>query len=130
MFACSVAHADLLADVLRIRGYDAASVTSATDADQRSRIISKFRDGLHYQILTNFGVLTTGFDAPKTNVAFIARPTQSVVLYSQMVGRVARGPRAGGNDECTVFTVQDDIPGFRSIAEGFGYWNDIWEEVV
>ena len=47
-------------------------------------------------ILINYGVLTTGFDAPKANLAIIARPTQSVSLYSQMVGRVMRGKEAGG----------------------------------
>ncbi len=67
-----------------------------------------------------------GFDAPRTNVAMIARPTRSVVLYSQMVGRAARGPRAGGNERCRVITVVDRIPGFRSIAEAFTFWEDIW----
>ena len=44
-------------------------------------------------IIINFGVLTTGFDAPKSNIAIIGRPTQSVTLYSQMVGRVMREVR-------------------------------------
>jgi len=49
------------------------------------------------------------------------------VLFSQMVGRAARGVRAGGNKECTITTIVDELPGFRSIAESFEYWNDIWE---
>ena len=74
----------------------------------------------------NYGVLTTGFDAPKTNVVVVARPTQSVVLYRQMIGRAMRRPKSGGNQTCTVITVKDSIPGFRSVYEGFTHWEDVW----
>ncbi len=126
VFGCSVDHANMLAELLRTRGFTAASVTGATPRDVRRSLIERYRDTDDIQILTNFGVLTTGFDAPRTNVAVIARPTRSVVLYSQMVGRAARGWRAGGNKSCRVITVVDDLPGFRSIAESFTHWNDIW----
>ena len=126
VFACTVEHAHLLADLMCAKGYNAAAVTSKTRSDRRRHLISQYRDTDDLQILTNYGVLTTGFDAPRTNVAMITRPTQSVVLYSQMVGRAARGPLAGGNPECLVITVVDQIPGFRSIAEAFTFWEDIW----
>jgi DNA repair protein RadD len=126
VFACSVSHAELLADVLRLKSVKAASVTSRTPQTEREQRIAAYRDTDDLQVLTNFGVLTTGFDAPSTNVAFICRPTQSVVLYSQMVGRAARGIRAGGNDECRVFTVVDHLPGVRDISEAFGFWEDVW----
>jgi superfamily II DNA or RNA helicase len=126
VFGCSVEHAILLGNILRVKGYNAASVTSATPLNTRRRLISEYRTGEDIQILTNFGVLTTGFDAPRTNVAVIARPTSSVVLFSQMVGRAARGPRAGGNSTCHILTVVDQIPGFRSMAEAFTFWDDIW----
>ncbi len=49
-------------------------------------------------------------------LALIARPTKSLVLYSQMVGRAIRGPRAGGNREAEIVTVVDTaLPGFRSL---------------
>ena len=78
-------------------------------------------------IIINYGVLTTGFDAPKANIAIIGRPTQSVTLYSQMVGRVTRGPKAEGTKECKVITVKDKLPGFRDISESFFYWEEIWD---
>jgi superfamily II DNA or RNA helicase len=127
VFACSVAHAELLSDVLRLKGLKAASITSKTPNLTREERISKYRSGDDIQILTNYGVLTTGFDAPKTNVAFICRPTNSVVLYSQMVGRAARGIRAGGNEKCTVYTVVDNIPGVDDVADAFTFWDDIWK---
>lgn len=126
VFACSVEHAEMLADLLRIKGYKAACITSKTPADFRRKTINLYRDGDDVQILTNFGVLTTGFDAPKTNVAVITRPTQSVVLYSQMIGRATRGVKAGGNAIARVLTVVEAIPGFRSISEAFTFWEDIW----
>lgn len=128
VFACSVEHANLIANLLRVKGYRAACVTAETPTDERRRVLGEFRLGEEMQIVTNYGVLTMGFDAPRTNVAVITRPTKSVVLYSQMVGRAARGPRAGGNERTRVITVVDQIPGFRSIAEAFAFWEDIWTD--
>jgi DNA repair protein RadD len=126
-FACSVQHAHLIANILTVKGIAAAAITSQTRSANRRRLIKQFRDSTELQVLTNYGVLTTGFDAPKTNTAVIARPTDSVVLFSQMMGRAARGIRAGGNKECKVITIVDELPGFRSVAESFEYWNDIWD---
>jgi DNA repair protein RadD len=81
------------------------------------------------RVLCNFGVLTTGFDAPKTSAALIARPTLSLVLYSQMIGRAMRGPKAGGNHEAEIVTVVDPgLPGFSSVESAFSNWEDVWRE--
>lgn len=127
VFACSVEHAHILAGILAVKGFRAAAITSRTNPSRRRQVIADYRQPLGCQILCNYGVLTAGFDAPKTKCALIARPTQSVVLYSQMVGRAARGPRAGGNEQCKIITVVDQLPGFRSVAEAFGYFEEIWE---
>ena len=128
LYACSVDHANVLANMLVVKGYKAAAVSSRTLSDRRRKLIADYRDTDAIQILTNYDVLTTGFDAPRTNVAVITRPTQSVVLYSQMVGRAARGPKAGGNSNCRILTIIDRLPGYRSIAEGFGFWEPIWDD--
>ncbi len=128
LFACSVDHAHLIANILALKGFRAAALTGRTPSSQRSQLVNSYKNSDKIQILCNFGILTTGFDSPKTNMAFITRPTQSVVLYSQMAGRATRGPRAGGNENCKVITVIDPIPGFRNIGEGFNYWEDIWDE--
>jgi superfamily II DNA or RNA helicase len=126
VFACSVDQAHLLAEVLSVRGVRAAAISSRTDPGERRRVLEEYKAGKNYDVLVNYGVLTTGFDAPKTNVVIVARPTQSVVLYSQMIGRAMRGPRSGGNTDCLVITVKDAIPGFRSVYEGFTHWEDVW----
>ena len=130
LFAATVGHARLIAAVLRIRGLSASAITSETSALERQRILSQFLSAAdETQVLCNFGVLTTGFDAPGVSAAVIARPTTSLVLYSQMVGRAIRGPLMGGTRHCEIVTVADrDLPGFGSVAESFMNWEDIWEE--
>ncbi len=129
LFATTVSHADLIATVLQARGLSAYSITSNTTSLDRARIIEDYkRDSSDTKIICNYGVLTTGFDAPRTSAALIARPTKSLVLYSQMVGRAIRGVKAGGNQTAEIVTVVDlDLPGFSSVAESFKNWEDIWE---
>ena len=107
-------------------------VTGESSIGERERIIRRFRSSANESIaLVNFGVLTTGFDAPRTSAALIARPTKSLVLYSQMVGRATRGERAGGNLEAEIVTVVDPkLPGFGSLSESFRNWEDVWNEHV
>ena len=53
---------------------------------------------------------------------------KSLVLYSQMVGRAIRGPKAGGNEFAEIITVIDqELPGFGDVAEAFKNWEDVWE---
>nr|WP_240743679.1 DEAD/DEAH box helicase [Mycobacterium paragordonae] len=128
VFAATVDHARTLATVLRARGILADAVTAATPPGERSRIIARFKSGgQDPRVLCNYGVLTTGFDAPRTSAALIARPTKSLVLYSQMVGRATRGLRAGGNETATIVTVVDrNLPGFGEMSEAFTNWEDVW----
>lgn len=131
VFAASVEHARLLAAVLRARGHDAAAVTGETPPVERARLINAYKaytEGT--KILCNYGVLTTGFDAPQTSAAVIGRPTKSLVLYSQMIGRAMRGPRVGGNATAEIVTVVDaHLPGFDSVANAFINWEDVWRNL-
>ena len=130
VFACSVNSALLLASICRGVGLQADAVTGNTETEERHRLIDQFkRRGGPSRVLINYGVLTTGFDAPRASAALISRPTKSLVLYSQMVGRVIRGPRAGGTECCEVVTVVDTtLPGFRDVTEAFMNWEDVWNE--
>ena len=128
VFAATVDHALLIATVLHALGVAAKSVSGATPSAERSRTIAWYKDTAQEpRVLTNFGVLTTGFDAPVTSAAVIARPTKSLVLFSQMVGRATRGRLAGGNDKAEIVTVVDTaLPGFGDLAEAFTNWEDVW----
>ena len=106
----------------------AESLTGNTNSLERSRLIQWYRsDELEARVLVNYGILTTGFDEPKTSAVLIARPTTSLVLYSQMVGRALRGPLAGGNREAEVVTIVDtSLPGFGDLVAAFSNWEDVW----
>lgn len=128
VFAASVNNSRLLASICRAAGLNADSLTGVTDSTQRRHVIERFKraDGKR-RILINYGILTAGFDAPAASAALIARPTKSLVLYSQMVGRVIRGPKAGGTKSCEIVTVVDTtLPGFDGVAQAFMNWEDIW----
>jgi len=128
IFAGSLETAENINTLLNLEGINCALISGETETNERRYNIEKFKDeNSSLNILVNYGVLTTGFDAPKANVAIIGRPTQSVTLYSQMVGRVMRGLKAGGKKECKVITVKDPIYGFRDMSESFFYWEELWD---
>ena len=131
VFAASVEQSDLLATVLRGRRVQAQSVTSKQGTNVRRSVIEDYKTSIADDpfVLCNYGILTTGFDAPRTSAALIARPTLSLVLYSQMIGRAIRGPQAGGNAQAEIVTVIDTgLPGFESVEGAFANWEDVWEE--
>jgi len=126
VFACNVEHGINLATALAYKGVKAASIDSKNDSiESRRAKIKQYKEG-KLQVLVNFNVLTAGFDAPRTNVTVIAKPMNSLVQYLQMAGRAMRGFRSGGNNECNIYTVMDDIPEFQSVNIAFEYWNDMW----
>ena len=130
VFAPSVENARILTAILSLRGHEAFVVTGESNVSERERVIRRFRsNAICAMVIINYGVLTTGFDAPATSAAVIARPTRSLILYSQMLGRATRGTRAGGNDEAEIVSVVDPhLPGFGSVADAFKNWEDVWDE--
>jgi DNA repair protein RadD len=131
LFATTVEHSDMIASILRARGILSFSITSNTHDTIRTNNIKEYKSDISKPIvLCNYGVLTTGFDAPKTSAAIIARPTQSLVLYSQMVGRAMRGVKAKGNKKAVIYTTVDfSLPGFDSIRNAFTNWNDVFSNL-
>ncbi|NIC04716.1 DEAD/DEAH box helicase [Billgrantia bachuensis] len=97
IFAASVAHAE------EVLGYlppaEAALITGETPSRERERIIAAFQ-AQELKYLVNVAVLTTGFDAPHVDLIAILRPTESVSLYQQIVGRGLR--LAPGKTDCLI----------------------------
>ena len=129
VFAATVRHARVIAAILNVREIRSCLVTGTTPKRERERTIRSFKANDDApMVLVNFGVLTTGFDAPGASAVVIARPTHSLVQYSQMVGRAIRGPKAGGTESCEILTVVDPrLPGFGDVAEAFLNWEDVWQ---
>jgi DNA repair protein RadD len=67
----------------------AAVVTAETPTAERDRIIAGFRAG-RIRCVCNVGILTTGFDYPELEAVVMARPTMSLALWYQVVGRGIR----------------------------------------
>jgi superfamily II DNA or RNA helicase len=88
-------------------GRSSVVISSDTRAPLRRKYIEQFKAG-EIEFIFNYGVLTTGFDAPKTENIVICRPTFSDVLYEQIVGRGLRGPKFGGTATCTIIDFCDN----------------------
>ena len=130
VFCPSVASAKKCAAAVSAEGFVAETILGETDTELRHATIARFKgDGIDHMAIFNYGVLTAGFDAPKTRCGIIGRPTKSLVLYSQMVGRVMRGQRSGGNTRSLIQTVVDiNLPGFGSVVEAFQNWEQLWQQ--
>lgn len=125
LFFCnSVLHAEEMAARLHLNGISAASISGETPPPARRDFLEKFKDG-RIKVLCNHSVLTTGFDAPKTDTILIARQVFSRVRYMQMVGRGLRGPKNGGTERCKIVTVNDNLGRFDN-ARHWEYCRTLW----
>ncbi len=97
IFAATVEHAREITGYLP--EHQTALVTGATDLKDRDLLIQRFKQR-QLKYLVNVSVLTTGFDAPHVDFIAILRPTQSVSLYQQIVGRGLRLDE--GKQDCLV----------------------------
>ena len=70
-------------------GSRAAVVTAKTPPVERRRILEDFKAG-RYQVVCNVGIIALGFDFPSLDTVVLARPTRSLALYYQQVGRAIR----------------------------------------
>lgn len=110
-FANSVKHAEEMAARLNVAGISAAAISGETNTSSRRYFLEKFQTG-ELKVICNHSVLTTGFDAPKTDMVLIARQVWSPVRYMQMVGRGLRGKENGGTERCEIVTVMDNLGRF------------------
>ena len=124
VFACSIEHGKTLSAILTMNGIDNVAVYGETPPNERKENIRKFKSN-EVKILINYGVLTTGFDSTNIKCVLIARPTSSVSLYSQMIGRGLRGPEMGGNEICLLIDIKDNLEQY-SAEEAFEYFNKFW----
>lgn len=111
-FSNSVEHAEVIAAQLHLAGIPAAAISGDTPRVARRHFLERFQRG-DIRVLCNHTVLSTGFDAPKTDMVIIARQVFSPVRYMQMVGRGLRGEANGGTSRCKIVTVMDNLGRFQ-----------------
>ncbi len=99
IFAATVRHANEVLGLLAANGQNAALLTATTAHTERDQLITAFK-AKQLKFLVNVAVLTTGFDAPHVDLIAILRPTASVSLFQQMVGRGLRS--SPGKTQCLI----------------------------
>jgi len=88
-FTTTVAHSVAVCEKFRAEGISAEHVDGATDPDERKEILRRYAKG-EFKILCNCAVFTEGVDIPSISCVIMARPTKSIVMYLQCVGRGMR----------------------------------------
>ena len=84
------------------------SITGVTiSRAENERKLEAYQEGC-LQVLINVNILTEGVDLPQTKTVFLARPTVSSILMTQMVGRALRGTAAGGTSEAYIVSFVDN----------------------
>ena len=108
LFATSVENARALAAQIAHGGIHAVAISAETEPAARRHYIEQFQAG-ELRVITNYGVLAQGFDAPAVRAVYVTRPTFSTNLYQQMIGRGLRGPRNGGSEQVRIVNVRDNL---------------------
>ena len=89
VFAANIEHSKHIVSQLQAAGVAAAHLDGTMSLPEREGILSGWR-GTAIDVVSNCQILTEGFDYPELSCCILARPTKSVALYLQMVGRVLR----------------------------------------
>lgn len=138
LFTSSIRHAEEI--MTHLPEGAAAMVIGDTESDERDRIIGDFKER-KLKYLVNVSVLTTGFDAPHVDLIAMLRPTESVSLYQQIIGRGLR--LSPGKTDCLILDytgvghdifspeIDDDKPSEESvpvqvICPSCDHVNDFW----
>jgi len=88
-FCCNVKHAEHVCAAFNHAGVEVATLLGCTDPLRRDATVARFAAG-ELQVLVTVDVVSEGFDIPAAGCAILLRPTQSLGLYLQQVGRVLR----------------------------------------
>lgn len=97
VFAVNIEHSKSIVQSFLDAGIPAAHVDGTFSKIKREDAIERFRYG-ETKVLSNVNILTEGFDVPGIQAAILLRPTQSVSMYLQMIGRAMRPIYADGYD--------------------------------
>jgi len=88
-FAVDIAHSQAITQAFRDAGVPAEHLDGSTLRPERDAVLDRLRRG-DTQVVSNCMVLTEGWDLPALECAVVARPTASLNLHLQMIGRVMR----------------------------------------
>lgn len=124
IFAASTEHCIVLDMILKKEGISSEYIIGSSRKESRNKAIDNFKNK-KINVLINYSVLSTGFDAPKLNTLIIARTINSNILGSQIIGRALRGKLNGGNLTNNIIVLKDNITGLDP-SFLFSYWEAFW----
>lgn len=118
IFAVSINHANIIHSDFIAQGVAAAVVHSDMDEDVEDAALLDFKHG-EVDVIINVSKLTTGFDETSVNCLILARPTKSIRLYMQIVGRGLR--KHPGKKNCMILDLAGNIDqnGFPTMVRDF-----------
>lgn len=98
-FCVNKRHADFMAEQLKLYGFNAESITSDTPPEKRKQLANALREGtLHYLCVVD--IFNEGVDIPEVDTVLFLRPTESLTIFLQQLGRGLR--LSVGKTELTV----------------------------
>jgi superfamily II DNA or RNA helicase len=89
VFASSVEHSKNIVEEFEASGISARHLDANSPANIRDKTLQEWRDGA-FTVLSNMGLFIEGLDVPAASCCILARPTKSLTIYLQAVGRVMR----------------------------------------
>lgn len=116
VFAINVVHAIHLSALFNKEGIKSEFIVSDVkdsvtgvriSREDNERKLEEYRAG-KVKVLVNVNILTEGVDLPQTKSVFLARPTVSTILMTQMIGRALRGEAAGGTSSAYIVSFVDN----------------------
>ena len=119
IFAVNVQHAIDLTNIFKLAGVKAEYVVGTTKKEKRKKIVNDFSNK-KINVLINVGVFTEGTNIPSIEAIIMARPTQSLGLYYQMIGRSTR--LFEGKTHADIYDIVDNTgrQGIKTISSLIG----------
>jgi DNA repair protein RadD len=106
IFCSSIRQAQRVTEMIRAKGMNAGYITSEHHSRERDLLVSGFRHG-KIKHLVNVGIMGIGFDFPELDCITLARPTISLALLYQQIGR---GMRVfPGKEKCKVIDITENV---------------------
>lgn len=127
VFGVNIQHSRNIVDQYNGAGIRAAHLDANTHPTERQNILRQFKDR-RLDIISNVGIITEGFDFPDMEFVQLARPTKSLSLFLQMVGRVTRTQydviKHATSDDHRAQLVASSTKPFGYVLDNAGLWTD------
>lgn len=127
VFAVNVHHSNIIVEQYNNAGVRAAHLDAKTPPEIRKAILKAFKSG-EIRIISNVGIITEGFDFPDMEFVQLARPTKSLSLFLQMVGRVTRTDysaiKDATDDEVRRYLVSQSKKPFGFVLDNAGLYQE------